>query len=183
MKRGLGLIILIILLCASGLSATGCSSKLQEFNNYGISFTVDKELELEEYTVDLRKQVFHKGNASYEIGAVMSSDKNFMLQWMTTIPEFTQEEIRQAIITMPNVFSSSEYTFHTTISENIGYDKIAGFNVTFTEMQFTYAGGEASGITAIWYCPGCQRTMQLTLIHKNPENEVNRFINNFSCVP
>ena len=49
------------------------------------------------------------------------------------------------------------------------------------EMQFTQPGWKAPGITAVWYCPASQRTMQLVLINRHAEREMKRFIRSFSC--
>lgn len=173
MKRFL-LLILILLMLLSGFFM-GCNSGLQTFSKYGLSFKVSKELKLEEYTVNFDNQTFRIGTASYKQGAVLSSEKNFMLLWCTPIPKFTQEEIRSSILTTPDTFNSPL----AKIVGNLVTEDIAGFEVTFAEMQFTKPGWEAPGITAVWYCPISQRIVQIILIHKQPEEEMNRFINSF----
>ncbi len=179
MKRYL-IPILIILVLTSGLTV-GCGEELQIYNKHGISFKVSRELKLEEYTVSIRDQIFKKGTADYEEGCVMSTEKNFMLLWCTTVPQFTQEEVRLSILTTPNVFESATGTFQAKITSALSSQQIAGFEVTFAEMQFTLPEREAPGITAAWYCPASQRTIQLILINKYPEREMKRFIRSFSC--
>jgi len=179
MKRYL-IPIVIILMLASGL-ATSCAPAVQTFNKYGISFEVSKELKLEEYTVSIANQTFQKGTARYEEGAILSTEKNFMLLWVTAVPEFTQEEVRLSILTTPNSFESAGGTFKAKITGDLSTQQIAGFEVTFAMMQFTLPGWEAPGITAVWYCSASQRTMQLILIHKQPKKEMQRFIRSLSC--
>ena len=179
MKRYL-ILILLILVLASVLTV-GCGEGLQTFNKYGIAFEVSKELKLEEYTVSIADQIFHKGTASYEEGAVLSTEKNFILLWATAIPEFTQEEIRLSILTTPSVFESAGGTLQAKITGDISTQQIAGFEVTFTMMQFTLPGWEAPGITGVWYCSASQRIMQLILINEQPKKEMQRFIRSLSC--
>jgi len=180
MKRYIILILIAILMLAS-LVLVGCGEGLQTFSKYGISFTVSKELKLEEYTVSVEDQIFRMGISSYEEGAVISTEKNFILLWVTAVPEFTQEEIRDSILSTPNTFESADGNLQAKITSSISTQQIAGFEVNFAEMQFTLPGWEAPGITAIWYCPASQRTIQLILINKSPEGEMKRFINSFSC--
>ena len=179
MKRLL-LAILAILVLLAGLVA-GCGGGLQTFNKHGSSFKVSKELKLEEYAVNFEKQTFRRGTASYEQGAVLSTEKNFTLLWLTTVPEFTQEEVRLSILSTPNAFGSLAGTFQAQLTGDLVTEQIADFKVTFTDMQFSLPGWEAPGITAIWYCPTSQRTIQLILIHKQPKREMKRFIRSFAC--
>ncbi len=180
MKRYLILILLGILVLTSG-SVVGCGEGLQTFSKYGISFEVSKELKLEEYTVSIENQTFRKGTARYEEGAILSTEKNFMLLWVTAVPEFTQEEVRLSILTTPNSFESAGGTFQAKITGGLLTQQIAGFEVTFAMMQFTLPGWEAPGITGVWYCSASQRIMQLILIHKQPKKEMQRFIRSLSC--
>jgi hypothetical protein len=172
--------VLIILILASGLTV-GCGEELQTFSKHDISFTVSKELELEEYIVSIEDQVFQKGTASYEEGAVISTEKNFILLWATAVPEFTQEEIRLSILNTPNAFESAGGTVQAKITGDLSTQQIAGFEVTFAMMEFTLPGWEAPGITGVWYCSASHRIMQLILIHKQPQNEMERFIRSLSC--
>jgi len=179
MKRYLILIILGILVLTS-VSLVGCGEGLQTFSKYGISFKVSNEVKLEEYTVSIEDQVFQKGTASYEEGAVISTEKNFILLWATAIPEFTQEETRLSILTTPNSFESAGGTLQAQITGDLATQQIAGFEVTFSMMQFTLPGWEAPGITGVWYCPASQRIMQLILINEQPKKEMQRFIQSLS---
>ena len=179
MKRYL-IPIVIILMLASGL-ATSCAPTVQTFNKYGISFEVSKELKLEEYSVSIEDQIFRKGTASYEEGCVMSTEKNFTLLWLTTVPEFTHEEIRLSILTTPSCFESASGTFQAEITGDLSTQQIGGFEVTSAKMQFTLPGWKAPGISAVWYCPASQRTIQLILINRHGEREMRRFIRSFSC--
>lgn len=178
-KRHLALI-LIIMLVGSGLG-TSCGPGLQTFSKYGISFEVSRELKLEEYTVNFEKQIFCRGTASYEQGAVLSTEKNFTLLWLTTVPQFSPVEVRFSILSTPSIFESASGTFQAEIAGDLVTQQIAGFEVTSARMQFTMPGWKASGITAVWYCP--DRTMQVVLIHKQPEREMKMFIQSFSCAP
>ncbi len=178
MKRYLIPIIVAVLVLTSGLSVS-CSPGLQTFSKYDISFEVSKELKLEEYAVNFAKQSFGRGTASSKQGAVLSSEKNFMLLWLTTIPKFTQEEVRRSIITAPDAFESASGTFRAKITGDLATQEIARFEVTSATMQFTQPQWEAPGITAVWYCPSSRRTMQLVLINKHAEREMERFIRSF----
>lgn len=173
--------ILLATLVLASVVLVGCGGGLQTFSKYGISFTVSKELRLEEYTVNVENQIFRRGISSYDEGAVISTEKNFVLLWVTAVPEFSQEEIRVSILSTPNVFESAGGTFQAKITSAISTQQIAGFEVTSAEMQFTLPGWEAPGITAVWNCPASQRTIQLILIHKQPKSEMERFIRSFSC--
>lgn len=179
MKRYIILVLVAILVLASGLVA-GCGEGLQTFSKYGISFEVSKDLELEEYTVSIKDQIFRKGTASYEEGVVISTEKNFMLLWLTAVPQFTLEEIRFSILTTPNIFESAGGTFQAKITGDLSTQQIGNFEVTSAKMQFTSPGWEAPGITAVWYSPHSQRMIQLVIIHKQPRKEMKRFIRSFS---
>ena len=174
--------ILILLLVASVLG-TSCGPGMQTFNKHGISFKVSGELKLEDYVVNFEKQTFRRGTASYEQGGVLSTEKNFMLLWLTTIPQFSPAEVRYSILSTPNSFESVSGTFQAGIAGDLVKQQIAGFEVTSARMQFTMPGWKASGITAVWYDADSQRTMQVVLIHKQPETELKRFIGSFSSTP
>ena len=179
MKRCVVSILIVIVVLTSGF-LVGCGGGLQTFSKHGISFKVDEALKLEEYTVSIRDQTFQKGSASYNEGCVMSTEKNFVFIWLK-VPELTPEEVRLSILSTPNVFESSSGTFRAQIAGDLTTQRIADFEVTFAEMQFTLPGWEAPGITAVWYCPVSQRTMQLILINRHAEREMRRFIRSFSC--
>lgn len=164
-------------------SLTSCSAGLQTFSKHDISFKVDNSLKLEEYTFDIQGQNLRKGSTSYEQGWVMSTEKNFIFLWVTTIPKFRPAEVRTSILTTPDVFQSASGAFQAKIAGDLITEELYGFNVTFAEMQFTQPGWQASGITALWYCSASQRTMQLILINRNAEREMKRFLRSFSCVP
>jgi hypothetical protein len=173
----------MILLMLASVLGTSCGPGLQTFSKHGISFEVSRELKLEEYTVNFEKQIFRRGTASYEQGAVLSTEKNFMLLWLTTVPQFSPAEVQLSILSTPNSFESASGTFQAEIVGDLVTQQIAGFEVTSARMQFTMPGWKAPGITAVWYCPDSQRTMQVVLIHKQPEREMKRFIRSFSCAP
>ena len=179
MKRYI-LSILVVVSVSIAMLVMGCAEGLQTFSKHGISFSVSKELKLEEYSVDFRNQIFQKGAASYEQGGVFSTEKNFMLLWATTVSEFTEEEVRLSVLTTPNIFESVGNTFQAKIIGDPLTQQINRFDVTFTEMEFTLPGWEAPGITAVWYCPSSQRTMQVILIHKQPKGEMERFLRSFT---
>jgi hypothetical protein len=179
MKRQLMLTLLILSVITSALTA-GCGEELQTLNKHGISFTVSRELKLEEYSVNFEKQTFQRGTASYEQGAVISTEKNFMLLWLTAVPQFSPAEVRTSILSTPNSFESVSGNFQAEIAGELVKQKIAGFEVTSAGMQFTMPGWEAPGITAVWYCADSRRTMQVVLIHKQPETELKRFMESFS---
>jgi len=181
MKRCL-LLILVLSLLVSGF-LTGCGAGLQTFSKHDISFKVANSLRLEEYTFNIHEQTLRKGSTSYDEGMVMSTEKNFILIWLTAVPKFTPEEIRFSILSTPDTFQSASRTFQAKITGDLTTQRIADFEVTFADMQFTQPGWKATGITAVWYCPTSQRMMQLILIHKQPEREMKRFIRSFSCTP
>ena len=110
--------ILIVFVLASGM-AISCSPGLQTFNKYGISFKVARELKLVEYTVDIEKMTSRIGNASYEHGAIMSTEKNFVFLWVITIPKFTNEEVRLSIFSTPNAFESITSKFQATVTGDL----------------------------------------------------------------
>jgi len=167
-------------LLLASISLIGCGEGLQTFNKHGISFKVSKELKLEEYTVNFEKQTFQKGTASYEQGAVLSTEKNFMLLWLTAVPQFSPAEVRSSILSTPNSFESASSIFQAEIAGDLVKQQISGFEVTSARMQFSMPGWEAPGVTAVWYCADSHRTMQVVLIHKWPETELKRFIKSFS---
>ena len=173
----------MILLLLAPILLTGCGGGLQTFNKHGISFKVSQDLKLEEYTVNFERQTFWRGTASYEQGAVLSTEKNFMLLWLTTVPQFSPSEVRSSILSTPNSFESISGNFRAEIAGDLATQRIAGFEVTSAKMQFTMPGWEAPGITAVWYCADSHRTMQVVLIHKQPEAELKRFIGSFSTKP
>ena len=117
------LIILLVFLLLASWVAISCSPGLQTFNKYGISFKVSEELRLEEYAVNFENQTFRKGTANYEQGAVLSSEKNFMLQWITAIPKFTQEEVRYSILTTPDIFESASGIFQARVVGDLEHVK------------------------------------------------------------
>lgn len=172
---------LLTILLLTSVLLISCGEGLQTFNKHGISFKVATELKLEEYTVNFEKQTFRRGTASYEQGAILSTEKNLTLLWLTTVPEFTQEEVRLSILSTPNAFGSLAGTFQAQVTGDLVTEQIADFKVTFADMQFSLPGWEAPGITAVWYCPTSQRTIQLILIHKQPKREMKRFIRSFAC--
>ncbi|MBA7480879.1 hypothetical protein ES707_16342 [subsurface metagenome] len=176
------IILAVFFMLASGM-AISCSPSLQIFNKYGISFKVDKELRLVEYTVDWVNMTSRIGNSSYEYGAVMSTEKNFVFLWVTTIPKFTNEEVMFSILSTPNAFQSITSKFQAAVTGDLVMQDIAGFEVTFAKMRFTLPDWSAPGITAVWYCPDSQRTMQIILINKKAETEMKRFVRSFSCAP
>lgn len=180
MKRYLIPIIAILVLAS--VLIMGCAEGLQTFNKYGISFNVSRELKLEEYTLDFKDQALRKGDASYEEGAVISAEKNFWLFWVTPVPPFTSEEIRYSILSTPDALLSPGGTIKSKISGDLTTQRIADFEVTFANMEFTFPAGRASGITAVWYSSASQRVMQLIIIHKQPKREMERFIRSFSDV-
>jgi len=175
--------ILLIMLVLTLWLVVGCIGGLQTFSNHGISFKVSQELKLEEYNANFEKQTYWRGTASYEQGAILSTEKNFMFLWLTTAPQFSPAEVRFSILSTPNVFESASGTFQAVIAGDLVTQQIAGFEVTSARMRFTMPGWKASGITAVWYCADSQRTMQVVLIHKQPETELKRFIKSFSCLP
>ncbi len=174
MKRYLISILIATLVLASGL-LVGCAEKLQTFSKYDIAFTVSSDFKLEEYTVSIKDHIFQRGTASYEEGAVISSEKNFYFFWLTA-PEFTQEEVRLSILTTADFFVSPQ----AEITGAITTQQIADFEVSFADMRFTLPGWEATGITAVWYSAASQRVMQLIVIHKQSKKEIERFIRSFS---
>lgn len=159
-----------------------CGAGLQTFSKHDISFTVADNLKLEEYTISSITGSFRKGPTSYELGWVMSTEKNFIFLWIKR-PEMTPEEVRLSILTTPNTFESASSTFRAEITGDLTTEQIAGFKVTFALMQFTFPGGKGEGLTAVWHCPASQRTMQLIIINRQPEREMKRFIRSFSCAP
>jgi len=180
---GRHLLLSLMLLLLASILLTGCDGGHQTYNNHGISFQVSKAIKLEEYSVNFEAKAFGKGTASYEQGAVLSTEKNFIFLWLTTIPPFSPSEIRSCIMSTPNSLESLSGTFRAKIVGDLITQQIAGFEITSAKMQFTMPGWEAPGITAVWYCADSHRTMQVILIHKQPEIELKRFIASFSSNP
>lgn len=110
---------LLAILLLTSVLLISCGEGLQTFNKHGISFKVATELKLEEYTVNFEKQTFRRGTASYEQGAILSTEKNFTLLWLTTVPEFTQEEVRLSILSTPNAFGSLAGTFQAQVTGDL----------------------------------------------------------------
>jgi len=99
------------------------------------------------------------------------------------LSELTQADRRLAILSTPDIFKSFGASFQpeAKVMGDLETQQIDDFEVTFAEMQFTLPGWEASGITAVWYCPASHRAMQLVLINRKAEREMKRFIRSFSC--
>jgi hypothetical protein len=159
---------------------TGCSDGLQTFNKYGMFFQVSSRLKLEEYTVSAQDQKFQKGPASVEQGALVSTDQNFFLMWLNGAAPNPQE-IKFYISTTPTFFSSTSSNFKARISGSQTTEKSGNFEITFADIQLTSSGGEATGITAVWYCQTSKRTMRLILIDKQAETEMRSLVQSFSC--
>jgi len=53
---------------------------------------------------------------SYEQGAVVSTEKNFMLLWLTMVPQFSPAEVRFSILSTLNIFESASGTFQAEIA-------------------------------------------------------------------
>ncbi len=173
MKRYLIPILVTVLILTSGVLA-GCGGGLQTFSKYGISFEVPKDLRLLEY--DAR--------TNYNEGCVVSTEMNFVFMWLK-LSELTLADRRLAILSTPDIFESFGASFQpeAQITGDLTTQRIADFEVTFAEMQFTLPEWKASGITAVWYCPASQRAMQLVLVNRKAEREMRRFIRSFSCAP
>lgn len=157
-----------------------CAQGFQTFNKYGISFTVFDDLKLEEYTINLYYGTFFKGSATYDVGAIVSSDKSFVFVWGES-PEFTSELVRTSILSTRNLFQSTSGTFRAEVTGELVREQIGGFDVTFAGMHFSQPGWEAPGITAVWYCQNSGRIMQVVIINKYPERELRRFMLSLSC--
>lgn len=168
-----------ILLLLTSVLLTGCGEGLQTFSKHGISFKVSSKLKLEEYTISIRNQTFQKGPTRYEEGWVMSTEKNFAFSWLKRAA-LTPEEVRLSIVSTPNIFESPSGTFQVKITGDLTTQRIADFEVTSADMQFTLPRWKAPGITAVWYSPASRRVMQLIMIHKEPEKEMKRFVRSFS---
>jgi hypothetical protein len=109
----------------------------------------------------------------------MSSEKNFVLEWIKR-PEFTPDEVRVAILSTPDIFESASGKFHTVTRGGLFKERIDNFEVTYAFMLFTRPGLKADGITALWYCPVSERVFQIILTHRRPKREMERFIRSFS---
>jgi hypothetical protein len=159
---------------------TGCGNGLQTYSNNGISFQVSSRYKLEEYTVNTQSQSFQKGPASVEEGALISTDRNFLLSW-TKGNAPSPQELKFYIQTTPSFFTSTSSNFKARVTGNQTTEKIGDFELTFAGLQLSTSGGAATGVTAIWYCPTSGRIMHLILIDKQADIEMKSFIQSFSC--
>jgi hypothetical protein len=172
-------VMLVSVILISGI-LTGCSEGLQTYSKYDMSFQVSSRYKLEEYTVNAQNQNFQKGPASIEEGALISTDNNFLLSWFKGVT-LTTEEAKLYIATTPAFFTSTSGSFQARVTGNVTTKELGNFELTFAAILLSTSGGEASGITAVWYCPTSQRIMRLILIDKQAETEMRRFIQSFSC--
>jgi hypothetical protein len=172
-------IILASIILISGF-ITGCGEGLQKYNNLDMSFQISSRYKLEEYTVNAESQVFQKGPASVEKGALISTDQNFFLSWLQG-DEPNALELKFYIQTTPGLFVSASGNFKARVSGNQTTEKIGDFELTYDGLQLSSSGGQASGITAVWYCPTSGRIMRLILIDEQAVIEMKSFIQSFSC--
>lgn len=153
----------------------------QEFNRYGIAFQAPVGLKLDQYTLDMQREIFQKGPVNYDQGVVISSEKNFFLAWIYE-PQFTPELARLQVVNGPEFFESTSSSVRVTLTGRPATKQISGFDVTFAEMSFELTpDNQAPGIIGVWYCPTSQRAIVFIAIHKRPLRELDRFVSNFSC--
>ena len=146
----------------------------QEFDKYDISFQVPIGLKLEE------KGIYQK-EATYYQGAVMSSERNFMLEWFDA-PDFSPELAKLQALNGPAFFESTSSSVSVNLAGSPAAKQISGFDVTFAEMNFKFTSdNQAPGIIGVWYCPTSQRAIIFMAVHKRPLKELDRFVSNFSC--
>ena len=188
MKRYSIPILVAVLMLSSGLTV-GCDIDVQTFSKHDMSFKVYDQEKLQEYTFSIEDQIFQKGSASYDEGAVVTSwNKGFIFLWVK-VPNFTSQEARSALLRTQDTFESVKKPGAgpegVKLTGSPYKQEVSGFDVTFAYLEYEYVkGGPGQGITAVWYCPASQRMMQLIMtVHpdKEPKEEMLRFIHGFSC--
>jgi hypothetical protein len=171
--------ILASVILISGVLA-GCSQGLQTFSKYDMSFQLSSRFKLEEYTVGTQTQQFQKGTASVEEGALISTDHNFLLSWVKG-NEPNAQELKFYIQTTPSFFTSTSSSFKARVTGNQTTEKIGDFDITAAGLQLSTSGAQATGVTAVWYCPTSGRIMHIIIIDKQADIELRSFIQSFSC--
>ena len=160
-------------------ACTGSSQ--QTFSKHDMSFEVSAQLKLEEYTLDLARQIFRKGPSNFDQGVIMSSEKNFILEWVYE-PTFTVQLARAQVLNGPAFFESTDPSFSASMAGNPQTRGISSFEVTFAEMDVVFRqGSSARGIIGAWQCQPSERVVIFIALHKQPTKELERFIKSFSC--
>jgi len=157
---------------------TACGVQYERYEVQGLTFDAPSGLDIVEYTLDLERGVFHKGPSSYDQGVMVSSDNNFMVEWVYA-PEFTQELARIQAQTGPAFFEGSAISARTVGSTKV--ESINGLSVTSAELSLRWSGGEASGVIGVWQCLPSQRAINFIAIHSDPQDELNRTASSFGC--
>ena len=167
---------------AVGVVIVACTGpSLQAFSKHSISFEVSSQLKLEEYTLDLARQIFRKGSSNFDQGVVMSSENNFILEWVYE-PTFTAQLARAQVLNGPAFFESTNPSFSASIVGIPQTRHIEGFEVTFAEMEVVFTpGSRAPGIIGVWQCQPSERAIIFIALHKQPTSELERFVKSFSC--
>jgi len=148
---------------------------------HSLSFQVSSQLKIEEYSLDLQRGVFRKGPSAFDQGVLMSTEKNFILEWVYE-PNFTSDLAKAQALNGPQFFESSDPSFKARVMGTTSSERIAEFNVTFADLELgSNTFSRAPGITAVWQCPESRRAIIFLAVHKQPKEELERFIRSFSC--
>lgn len=156
-------------------------SSQQTFSKHDMSFKVSAQLNLEEYQLDLARQIFRRGPSDFDQGVIMSSEKNFILEWVYE-PAFTAQLARAQVSNGPAFFESTNPSFTASMAGTPRTRRISSFEVTFAEMVVVFGeGSNAPGVIGVWQCQPSERVVIFIALHKQPTKELERFVGSFSC--
>ena len=157
-------------------------SPLQTVNKHDISFDVSAQLELEEYSLDLARQLFRKGPSKFDQGVIMSSEKNFILEWVYE-PVFTPQLAKAQVRNGPAFFESTNPDFRVSLTSLPQTKRISNLNVTFAEMEVVFSqGSSAPAVIGVWQCQPSERAIIFIALNNQPIKELERFVSSFSCI-
>ncbi len=170
-----------LLLIIIFLWLSACQNNLQNFDKYGINFSISSELKLSEYFISENGEIIKPGTANFDRGLIGSSDLEFSLSWLKS-PELEEMYFDTILKNLLNVFN-----YHPELSaEIIGARKeilISNYKVNYANIILTQEGTQQKGIVAFWYCTNSKRLFNYTLLHNRPLEEMSRFLNAFESYP
>jgi hypothetical protein len=155
-----------------------CGEQREQVVVQGITFEAPTELDIREYTLDLDGGIFREGPSSFNQGVMISTDRNFFVEWAYA-PEFTAELARVQAMMGPGFFDGTGVTTQTVGTPKV--DTINGFSVTYVELELRRPEGQASGIIGVWQCEPSLRAINFIGIHSDPQGELKRVVSSFAC--
>jgi hypothetical protein len=160
------------------ITTLSCGEQREQYAIQEITFEAPSELDIREFTLDLDRGIFREGPSSFNQGIMMSTDNNFIVEWVYA-PEYTPQLARLQALNGPAFFDGSSVTARTVGTPTVG--TISGFSVTSVELALRWQGGQASGIIGVWQCQPSLRAINFIAFHNDPQGELNRFVSKFTC--